>query len=149
MGPLSSVGPWASAPWSPCINEPLGGIHVVIVAPPLLSVVAVYGQELSDLLKNPINDPSSSCWIRSSAINERNICTSSTDHETAIFWLFKKKCAHSKQLFIQKKLRSILRWLCWFKSSGSCFSCRKFNDAGSDDSLRPISDQQGLHITFW
>ncbi len=29
-------------------------------------------------------------WIRSSAINERNVCTSSTDNETAIFWLFKK-----------------------------------------------------------
>ncbi len=23
VGPLSSVGPWASAPWSPCINAPL------------------------------------------------------------------------------------------------------------------------------
>ncbi len=36
--------------------------------------------------------PSSSHWIRSSAIIERNICTSSTDNETAIFWMFKKKC---------------------------------------------------------
>ncbi len=35
----------------------------------------------------------------------------STDNEKAIFWLLKKRCAHSKQL------RSILRWLCWFKSS--------------------------------
>ncbi len=34
--------------------------------------------------------PSSSRWIRSSAINERNVCTSSTDHETAIFWLIQK-----------------------------------------------------------
>ncbi len=54
--------------------------------------------------------PSSSRWIRSSAINERTVCTSSTDNETAIFWLLKERCAHSKQL------RSILRWLCWFKS---------------------------------
>ncbi len=60
--------------------------------------------------------PSSSRWIRSSAINERNVCTSSTDHETAIFWLVKKRCNHSKQL------RSILCWLCWFKSSGSVVS---------------------------
>ncbi len=29
------------------------------------------------------------------------------------FWLLKERCAHSKPL------RSILRWLCWFKSSGS------------------------------
>ncbi len=32
----------------------------------------------------------SSHWIRSSAINERNVCTSSTDNETAIFWLIQK-----------------------------------------------------------
>ncbi len=32
------------------------------------------------------------------------------------FWLLKERCAHSKQL------RSILRWLCWFKSSGSVVS---------------------------
>ncbi len=25
----------------------------------------------------------------------------------------------------------------------------KFNDAGSDDFLRPISDQQSFHVTFW
>ncbi len=30
----------------------------------------------------------------------------STDNETAIFWLLKERCAHSKQL------RSILHWLC-------------------------------------
>ncbi len=35
-------------------------------------------------------DPSSSRWIRSSAINERNVCTSSTDNETAIIWLIQK-----------------------------------------------------------
>ncbi len=29
----------------------------------------------------------SSRWIRSSAINERNVCTSSIDDETAKFWL--------------------------------------------------------------
>ncbi len=45
-------------------------------------------------------------WIRSSAINERTVCTSSTDNKTAIFWLLKERCAHSKQL------RSILRCLC-------------------------------------
>ncbi len=44
------------------------------------------------------------------------MCTSSTDNETAIFWLLKKRCARSKQL------RLILRWLCWFKSSGSVVS---------------------------
>ncbi len=59
---------------------------------------------------------SSSRWIRSSAINERTVCTSSTDNETAIFLLLKERCAHSKQL------RSILRWLCWFKSSRSVVS---------------------------
>ncbi len=32
------------------------------------------------------------------------------------FWLLKERCAHSKQL------RSILRWLCLFKSSGSVVS---------------------------
>ncbi len=32
------------------------------------------------------------------------------------FLVVKKRCAHSKQL------RSILRWLCWFKSSGSVVS---------------------------
>ncbi len=32
--------------------------------------------------------PSSSRWIRSSAINEKNICTSSTDNDTAIFGAF-------------------------------------------------------------
>ncbi len=37
----------------------------------------------------------SSRWIRSSAINERTVCTSSTDNETAIFWLLKERCAHS------------------------------------------------------
>jgi len=34
--------------------------------------------------------PSSSRWIRSSAINEWNVCTSSTDNETAIFWMIQK-----------------------------------------------------------
>ncbi len=34
--------------------------------------------------------PSSSRWIRSSAMYERNVCTSSTDHETAIFRFLKK-----------------------------------------------------------
>ncbi len=33
--------------------------------------------------------------------------------------------------------------------AGLCVSCRKFNDAGSDYFLRPISDQQSLHVTFW
>ncbi len=36
--------------------------------------------------------PSSSRWIRSSAINERNVCSSSTDNDTAILWLM-QKCA--------------------------------------------------------
>ncbi len=36
------------------------------------------------------NDPSSSCWIRSLAINERNVCTSSTANETGIFLVVKK-----------------------------------------------------------
>ncbi len=34
--------------------------------------------------------PSSSCWIRSLAINERNVCTSSTANETGIFLVVKK-----------------------------------------------------------
>ncbi len=46
--------------------------------------------------------PSRSRWIRSSAINKRNVCTSSSDHETDIFWL-KKWCARSKQFRSFKK----------------------------------------------
>ncbi len=38
---------------------------------------------------------SSSRWIHSSAINERNVCTSSTDNETAIFWFDTKSCVRS------------------------------------------------------
>ncbi len=49
--------------------------------------------------------PSSTRWIHSSAINERNVCTSSTDKETDNCLVINKRCAHSKQL------RSILRWL--------------------------------------
>ncbi len=30
VGPLSSVGPWASAPWSPCINAPLPTAYMII-----------------------------------------------------------------------------------------------------------------------
>ncbi len=59
--------------------------------------------------------PLSSRWIRSSAINERDVCTSSTDNET--FFVVKKRCAHSKQLHL------ILRWLWLFKSSGSVVFC--------------------------
>jgi len=45
------------------------------------------------------------------------------------------------------------KWYCggcyWlFKSSRFGVSCFKSNDAGSDDSLWPISDLQCLHITF-
>ncbi len=34
--------------------------------------------------------PSSSHWIRSSAFNERNACSSSTDNETDNLWLMQK-----------------------------------------------------------
>ncbi len=44
--------------------------------------------------------PSSSHWIRSSAINERNVWTSSTDNETDIFWLIQKGA------FVQTKAAS-------------------------------------------
>ncbi len=47
--------------------------------------------------------PSSSCWIHSSAINERDVCTSSTDHETAVFWLFKKQSALVQNSCIRSK----------------------------------------------
>jgi len=40
--------------------------------------------------------PSSSRWSRSSAINERNVCTSSTDNETDIFLVVKKKVCSFK-----------------------------------------------------
>ncbi len=97
---------------------------------------------LCSIVNKILSTPSSSRWIRSSAINERNICTSSTDNQTALFCLLKERCAHSKQL------RSILRWLCWFKSSASVVS-RKVQWRSNDDFLRPISDQQSLHVTFW
>ncbi len=51
--------------------------------------------------------------MRGTSVLPQHSCTS----ETAIFWLLKERCAHSKQL------RLILRWLCWFKSSGSVVSC--------------------------
>uniref|UniRef100_A0A671LNP2 non-specific serine/threonine protein kinase n=1 Tax=Sinocyclocheilus anshuiensis TaxID=1608454 RepID=A0A671LNP2_9TELE len=60
-----------------------GIIHMsFIVAPPLLP----------RLLKNFFHSasPHQARWIRSSAINERNVCTSSTDNETDTFWLLKK-----------------------------------------------------------
>ncbi len=41
--------------------------------------------------------PSSSRWIRSSPINERNVCTSSTD----MVWLFKKRCVRSNKSCIR------------------------------------------------
>ncbi len=83
-------------------------LFTFIVAPPLLPWLLKK--------KSFCVAPSSSRWIRSSAINERNFCTSSTDNETDIFCLFKKRCAHSKQLCL------ILRWLCWFESNGSVAS---------------------------
>ncbi len=60
--------------------------------------------------------PSSSRWIRSSAVNERNLCTSSTDHETAIFWLLKKGALVQNSCVLSKKV-AFNRSLCWFKSS--------------------------------
>ncbi len=80
--------------------------------------------------------PSSSLWICSLVINERNVCTSSTDNKTAIFWLIQKV-----HLFKQK-LRPILRWLCWFKSSGSMLGLvSQVQWRSNDDFLWPISDQ--------
>ncbi len=46
------------------------------------------------------------------------------------FLVVEKRCIRSKQLRFLKE------------------TCRKFNDAGSHNSLRPISDQQDLHVTF-
>ncbi len=60
--------------------------------------------------------PSSSHWIRSSAINERtSVLAQQTT--TLLFCGWCKKC-----ICLNQKLRPILRWLCWFKSSGS--GCR-------------------------
>ncbi len=51
--------------------------------------------------------PSSSHWIRSSAINERNVCTFSTDHETDHFLIVLKRCARSKPLRSFKKISCV------------------------------------------
>ncbi len=88
--------------------------------------------------------PSSSRWIRSSAINERNVWTSSTDNDTAILWLMQKGAfVETKAAFagcadlnlagraVEEGLMSQVQW------------------RSNDDFLRPISDQQSLHVTFW
>ncbi len=52
------------------------------------------------------------------------------------FWLMQKGA------FVQTKLRPILRWLCWFKSSGSILGLvSQVQWCSNDDFLRPISDQ--------
>ncbi len=87
----------------------MGGIiHIVIVAPPLLP------------------------WLLKNFFIPRRSVTLSLDpllgyqreerlyflnrQRNSHFLVVKKRCARSKQL------RSILRWLCWFKSSGSVVS---------------------------
>ncbi len=81
-------------------------------------------------------------FLRRRAINERNVCTSSTDNETDIFGWCKKV-----RLFKQK-LRPILRWLCWFNSSRSMGLMSQVQWRSNDDFLRPISDQQSLRIAW-
>ncbi len=59
-------------------------------------------------------------------------------------------CGWCKKVrLLKQKLRPLLRWLCWFKSSGSMGLMSQVQWRSNDDSLRPISDQQSLHVTFW
>ncbi len=65
--------------------------------------------------------PSSSHWIRSSAINERNVCTSSTDNDTALLWLMQKGA------FVETK--AAFAGCADLNLAGLWVSCRKFIDA--------------------
>ncbi len=87
----------------------MGGIiHGIIVAPPLL----LWLLKNFFILRRPIKlslDPLLGYqWEEHLYILNRQ--------RNRNFWVVKKRCAHSKQL------RSILHWLCWFKSSGSVVS---------------------------
>ncbi len=66
------------------------------------------------------------------------------EQRNSYFLVDTKRCVSSNKSCIRSFTGCAdlnLAGLCWV-------SCRKFSDS-NDDFLRPISDQQSLHVTFW
>ncbi len=74
--------------------------------------------------------------IRSSAINERNVCIpQQTTKQLFVGW-------YKKVRLFKQKLHPILRWLCWFKSSGYMLGLvSQVQWRSKGDFLWSISDQ--------